>query len=100
MKFLVSEKCGFCFGVEHAIELAQKMLAKQKHVYCLGDLIHNQQVVDRLSNAGLRAVEKIEQIPTPQKNAEQQPTVLIRSHGCHPKLIEQVKKLIFPIHGI
>ncbi|MFC1783988.1 hypothetical protein ACFL02_10485 [Planctomycetota bacterium] len=47
MKVLVADKCGFCFGVEHAIELAQRMLAEDRNVFCLGSLIHNQQVVDR-----------------------------------------------------
>ena len=40
MKVLVAKKRGFCFGVEHAIETAEKLLAERKKVYCLGPLIH------------------------------------------------------------
>ena len=37
-----------------SIELAEKLLIEGKQVYCLGDLIHNKQVVERLANQGLR----------------------------------------------
>ena len=57
MKVLVAEKRGFCFGVEHAIEVAEKLLHQRKKVYCLGPLIHNSQVVQQLSRAGLEVVK-------------------------------------------
>lgn len=95
MKTLLAEKMGFCFGVEHAIEAAEKLLAQGKKVYCLGSLIHNRQVVDGLAQAGLRVVDKLSEIDTliraEGKNGEK-PTVLIRSHGCRPELLEDVKK--------
>ena len=53
MKVLVAKKRGFCFGVEHAIDLAQKLLAAGNIVYCLGSLIHNKKVVNRLAEAGI-----------------------------------------------
>ena len=95
MKVLVADKCGFCFGVEHAIELAQKMLAEDRNVFCLGSLIHNQQVVDRLISRGLRVVDRLDEIPAVQHTGgnqiEQKPTVLIRSHGCRPEVQKEVK---------
>ena len=94
MKVLIAKKHGFCFGVEHAIALAEKMLTKGKTVYCLGPLIHNKQVVDRLSESGLKVVSSLDEIPNPtssSQSCEQVPTVLIRSHGCRPELIEQIK---------
>lgn len=92
MKVLLAEKLGFCFGVEHAIELAEKLLTEGKRVYCLGDLIHNQQVVDRLAEEGLEVVVRLEEIPQvdPDGNAGD-PIVLIRSHGCGPELIGAVE---------
>ena len=91
MKVLVAGKRGFCFGVEHAIELAEKLLAEGKRVYCLGDLIHNRQVVDRLAGEGLQVVDHIDDIPAADTETQAKPTVLIRSHGCAPELIEAVK---------
>ena len=90
MKVLVAQKCGFCFGVKHAIQLAQQMLDQGKNVYCLGSLIHNKQVVDRLVNAGLKVVERLGDIPVPKNPDSQPPTVLIRSHGCRPEILENV----------
>lgn len=92
MNVLVASKLGFCFGVEHAIELAERLLAQGKRVYCLGDLIHNRQVVDRLAAEGLQVVDKLEQIPQADSSCGKDGlTVLIRSHGCAPELIEAVE---------
>lgn len=94
MQVLVSKKRGFCFGVTHATELAQKLLAEGKKVYCLGQLIHNKQVVERLAGQGLIVVEDLSEIP-PVTNEQRQrgevPVVLIRSHGCHPQVLEEVR---------
>lgn len=93
MKVIVAKKCGFCFGVEHAIELAQEMLKEGKNVYCFGDLIHNKFVVSQLIQAGLRVVDSLDEIPqVPKSNGEDIPTVLIRSHGCRPELIDEIKQ--------
>jgi len=90
MNVLIAEKCGFCFGVKHAIQLAGEMLDQGKNVYCLGSLIHNQQVVDRLMDAGLKVVNDVSDIPT-ETQGEPTPTVLIRSHGCSPALLDEVR---------
>ncbi|MEN8126182.1 MAG: 4-hydroxy-3-methylbut-2-enyl diphosphate reductase [Planctomycetota bacterium] len=74
MKVLVAEKCGFCPGVRTAINLAQKTLGQESKVYSLGHIIHNEDVVNQLSEAGLSTVDSIENIDSG--------TVLIRSHGA------------------
>ena len=74
MKVLVAEKCGFCPGVRNAINLAKKTLAEQKKVYSLGPIIHNEDVVRQLSQAGLSTVESVDSIA--------EGTALIRSHGA------------------
>ncbi len=115
MEVIVAQKCGFCFGVEHAINLARQMLSEGKNVYCLGSLIHNKQVVDRLVDAGLHVVDNLDEVPmdrkqeseaqAPETSPESQagsvdehfPTVLIRSHGCDPELIEAIKAREFEL---
>jgi 4-hydroxy-3-methylbut-2-enyl diphosphate reductase len=84
MKVLVAEKCGFCPGVRAAINLAQKTLAEQDKVYSLGHIIHNEDMVNQLSKAGLSTVDSI-------KNIESG-TVLIRSHGATLAELEEIRK--------
>jgi len=95
MKVLIAQQCGFCFGVEHAIELAEQLLAGRRCVYCLGPIIHNRQVVEELAKRGLKVVDALDEIP-PLSEAERQagriPTVLIRSHGCHPAVLEEIRQ--------
>ncbi len=79
MEVRLARKRGFCFGVEDAIETAERTLREHEpgRVVALGPVIHNPQVVDRLEQAGLNQSGDLERI---------QPgtTVLIRSHGAGP----------------
>ncbi len=94
MKVLIAKKRGFCFGVEHAIEMAEKLLTEKRQVYCLGPLIHNRHVVDRLAQAGLQVVGSLDEVMAMSDKWRDgiSPTVLIRSHGCRPELLEQVRQ--------
>lgn len=85
MKVSVAEKCGFCLGVKNAIKTAEQTLTERKNVYSLGHIIHNNDVVEKLSLAGLKTLEDIEQI-------EPGATVLIRSHGATRKQLEKIEK--------
>ncbi len=85
MKVLVAAKCGFCPGVRNAIRTAEKILGQaspQEHVYSLGPIIHNEDVVARLANAGLRTVASVDEIDSG--------TVLIRSHGVAPRELDRL----------
>jgi (E)-4-hydroxy-3-methyl-but-2-enyl pyrophosphate reductase len=87
MKVLVAEKCGFCPGVRNAISTAERVLAQadgSEPVYCLGPIIHNEDVVQRLASAGLHTVESVDEIDCG--------TVLIRSHGVAPKELERLRQ--------
>jgi (E)-4-hydroxy-3-methyl-but-2-enyl pyrophosphate reductase len=87
MRVLVAEKCGFCPGVRHAIHTAEKVLAQappREPVYCLGPIIHNEDVVERLAGAGLRTVASVDEIDSG--------TVLIRSHGVAPRELERLRR--------
>ena len=87
MKVLVAEKCGFCPGVRNAISTAERVLAQadaSEPVYCLGPIIHNEDVVQRLASAGLRTVAFVDEIDCG--------TVLIRSHGVAPKELDRLRQ--------
>jgi (E)-4-hydroxy-3-methyl-but-2-enyl pyrophosphate reductase len=87
MKVLVAEKCGFCPGVRNAISTAERVLARSdgsEPVYCLGPIIHNEDVVERLAGAGLRTVGSVDEVDCG--------TVLIRSHGVAPKELDRLRQ--------
>ena len=86
MEVKLARKRGFCFGVERAIELAERTLRENEpgRVVATGPIIHNQQVVDQLEEAGLNQSASIE-------NLAPGTTVLIRSHGVPPEVYEECK---------
>ncbi len=76
---ILAEKAGFCFGVDRAIKLIEKLTNEGKRVDTLGPIIHNQQVIDDLSSKGVRVVE------SPEDVAEGAVLVL-RTHGVTRRL--------------
>jgi 4-hydroxy-3-methylbut-2-enyl diphosphate reductase len=85
MKVILAEKYGFCAGVQNAISIAEKVLAEKGRVYSLGPIIHNQDVVERLAEKGLVAVDDVEQVPAGT-------AVLIRSHGAASDEIDHLRQ--------
>lgn len=86
MEIIRAENAGFCFGVKRAINLAFEAAAKsKKNVYSLGPLIHNPQTVDLLTRKGVYVVTDLE-IPRPGD------TLIIRSHGTTPEILDEAKK--------
>lgn len=81
----IDNKSGFCFGVVKAITKAEEELAKGEILYCLGDIVHNEQEVKRLSELGLITINH-EQFAK-LKNAK----VLLRAHGEPPSTYEIAK---------
>lgn len=69
---------GFCFGVVYAIEMAEDILNEEGHLYCLGDIVHNDEEVKRLEKMGLKIINHDELKSL--KDAK----VLIRAHGEPP----------------
>ena len=82
MKITVDSKSGFCFGVVYAIEMAENILVKDKKLYCLGDIVHNNKEVDRLNNLGLEIIDHS------RLKLLKDCKVLIRAHGEPPSTYE------------
>ncbi len=85
MKVTIDENSGFCFGVIHAIQTAEDYLKNHKILYCLGDIVHNNEEVRRLTSIGLRVISQ------EQFRELHDTTVLIRAHG-EPPLTYQIAK--------
>lgn len=84
MDIKIAKNAGFCFGVKRAVGILEKALEKGQKVYCLGSLIHNRQVIEKLEQKGLATVEDISEIPAGG-------IFIIRSHGVAPQIIEKIK---------
>lgn len=74
----IDKASGFCFGVVYAIDMAEDILDNEDHLYCLGDIVHNDEEVKRLTDKGLRIIDH-EQLRDLKKEK-----VLIRAHGEAP----------------
>lgn len=83
MEIIVAKNAGFCFGVKRAVEMAEKALDGGEKIYCLGELIHNRQVIERLEQKGLVIVSDPDEVPAGG-------TLLIRSHGAGPEVAEKI----------
>lgn len=79
MKVHIAEACGFCYGVRRAVEMASQAEAG---TYTLGPIIHNPQVVERLSRQGVAPVQSLDEVSDGAK-------ILIRSHGVGPAIYEE-----------
>lgn len=74
----IDKSSGFCFGVVYAIEMAEDILNESGQLYCLGDIVHNDEEVKRLTERGLKIIDH-EQLATLHDEK-----VLIRAHGEAP----------------
>ena len=59
-KVEIDSKSGFCFGVVTAIRKAEEELEKGGILYCLGDIVHNNEEVERLKEKGLITINHTE----------------------------------------
>lgn len=82
----LAKYAGFCYGVKRAVEFVLKLKSAHPNddICVLGELIHNRQVIDQLTNSGIRTVNSLSEVP---KGAY----CVIRTHGASPEVFEQIK---------
>ena len=84
MEILVGKTAGFCYGVKRAVDGAKNEIENSKdHVYCLGEIVHNKQVINDLEEQGIKFIENIE---------DAKGTTIIRAHGVPKEIYEDAKK--------
>ena len=76
-------KTGFCFGVRRAINTLEKVAKERGGIETLGAVVHNQQVLQKMAEIGVRVVDNIDDI---RGNA-----VVTSSHGITPEMEEKIK---------
>ncbi|QHS54444.1 4-hydroxy-3-methylbut-2-enyl diphosphate reductase [Mucilaginibacter sp. 14171R-50] len=79
LQVTIDQDSGFCFGVVYAIDMAEEILAEDGYLYCLGDIVHNDEEVERLKAMGLRIIGHDELADLHNEK------VLIRAHGEAPE---------------
>ena len=82
----IDQYSGFCFGVTRAINMAEEQLTDTGHLYCLGDIVHNSNEVERLKQEGL------ETITHEQLKELHDVNVLLRAHGEPPETYEIARR--------
>ena len=99
----IAENAGFCFGVRRAVEIAEKAAEIHGKVCTLGELIHNEAVIEELHEKGVCAVNSVDEAAGE--------VLIIRSHGVPRAERENAQRLckavldatcpyVAKIHGI
>ena len=85
MKISIGKLAGFCGGVTNSVNKSYKLLDEYDNLYCLGELVHNQQVVDELESKGIKFVDSLDEV-------SQGSRVIIRAHGVPVSIYEEAKE--------
>ncbi len=89
-----AKEMGFCFGVKGAVELAEELAEtrKDKKIYMLGMLVHNEHVIDKLKSKGVEILEEADLLEG-RDNLAEGDIVVVRAHGTikpvYDKLLER-----------
>ena len=80
MKIVLSETLSYCFGVRKTLETTDRLLADRpdRTYYMLGEIVHNEHVVEALKAKGLRIVQSLADVPAGG-------VVILQSHGSTRK---------------
>lgn len=84
VKIIIGKTSGFCNGVRNTIEMANKIISNSK-AYCLGQIVHNERVMQDLENKGMITISSIEE-------AEDNSKVIIRAHGEVKEVYDRAKE--------
>jgi len=101
MKVKRAAKYGFCSGVRIADLKVKRFAAGGGRGAILGQVVHNERVVEEMENLGVRTVEEIP--------AVQEPTIIFSAHGVPPsfhqmatdnglKVLDTTCKFVYDIH--
>lgn len=87
MQITLSKNLSYCVGVERTLTLVEDLLEKNpdKSYYMLGEIVHNEHVINDLRSKGLHIIRDIDKI-------EDQGIVIIQSHGVPLATLEDLKK--------
>jgi len=82
MEIILGKTAGFCYGVKRAVEGANFDVKEKGKIDCLGEIVHNRQVIEQLENRGINFIDDI-------SKAENE--VIIRAHGVSKEIYDYAK---------
>lgn len=92
MNITLSQNLSYCFGVERTLTLVEELLEEnpEKKYYMLGEIVHNEHVINDLKSKGLHVILDLERI-------EANGTVIIQSHGTAKQTLNalNIRKIDF-----
>ena len=93
-KITLAKYAGFCYGVKRAVETVKKLKTENpdKNVYVLGELIHNSQVIDELTDFGIKTINSI-----PSSGSGY---CVVRTHGQTPEVFKQIENAGFEVYDL
>lgn len=83
LKVEKAAKTGFCFGVQRAVDTLEKVAAERGKVEPLGDVVHNRQVMRKLSELGVKVANNLDDI--------EGDIVAIGAHGVSPEMESAIR---------
>ena len=78
----IAKRTGFCYGVREAIDKAKEASAAGKSTHTLGQVVHNEGVVNDLQALGIQTVDTLDDV-------DHGAAVVIRAHGVRPEVMER-----------
>lgn len=90
MELKIIEPIGLCNSASSILDEVRKNLGKYNNIYILGDILHNEYVINYLSNLGIKFVKKLDAIPKSKYTL-----VILPAHGTSPRVIEKLTKFNF-----
>ncbi len=84
MRIEKAARTGFCLGVRRAINMLEKIARERGGIETLGAVVHNQQVLQKLSEIGVKVAREVTDISGD--------TVVTSTHGVSPELEEEIRE--------
>lgn len=86
MEIVVGKTAGFCYGVKNAVDKSEEELKNGNRICCLGEIVHNNKVVKKLEEKGIKFIDSLEE------NTKKDKTI-IRAHGISKSVYELAEKM-------
>lgn len=84
MNIIVGKESGFCFGVKRAVEGVESECKNLKNINCLGELVHNEVVIEKLKKQGVKFIDNIDDLSDGS-------VLVIRAHGVSQDVYDRAK---------
>ncbi len=93
LKIIRAEKMGFCFGVQDAVDLSElnSKKYKDKKIFMLGMLVHNEQVINDLKEQGIGIITE-EEVLENKVELDENTVVIVRAHGTIKRIYDILEK--------